>query len=54
MSHGVRNTQAQPFFPSTRNPVASDITTGAVRTAARMSCAAGARAAAAVSIVATK
>jgi hypothetical protein len=54
MSHGVRNSQTQPFLPSTRSPVSSDSTTGAVRTASRMSCAAGAIAAAAVSIVATR
>ena len=28
MSHGVRNSQTQPFLPSTRSPVSSDSTTG--------------------------
>ena len=50
MSHGVRNSQTQPFFPSIRNPVSSDITTGAARIDVRMSATAGARAAAASSI----
>jgi hypothetical protein len=54
MSHGVRNSQTQPFLPSTRSPVSSDSTTGAVRIDARTSATAGVMATAAVSSVATR
>ena len=54
MSQEVRNTQAQPFLPSTRSPVSSEITTGAARIDARMSATAGTMSTAASSIMDTR